>query len=65
MNIISIELPDASYNKMKEKAAELGFPLEELVKISVEDFLRHPDDQFKRIVDEILAENAELYRRLA
>jgi hypothetical protein len=38
---------------------------EELILLSIDDMLSHPDEEFKKIVHEIMEENAELYRRLA
>ena len=65
MNTVSVELTDERYLKLNEKAKELGVPTVELVRISIDDLLRHPDEKLRHIVDEILKENAELYRRLA
>ncbi len=65
MNTISIALSDQRLSRLEEKASELGMTKEELVILSIDDMLRHPDEEFKRLVDEIMEENAELYRRLA
>ncbi len=65
MNTISIALSDQRLSRLEEKASELGMTKEELVILSIDDMLRHPDEEFKRLVEEIMEENAELYRRLA
>jgi hypothetical protein len=65
MSTISIALSDQRLAKLEEKASELGMTKEELVILSIDDMLSHPDEEFKKIVDEVMEENAELYRRLA
>ena len=65
MNTISIALSEQRLSRLEEKASALGMTKEELVILSIDDMLRHPDEEFKRLVDEIMEENAELYRRLA
>jgi hypothetical protein len=65
MNSITIALSDERVSKLQEKATELGMTKEELILLSIDDMLSHPDEEFKKIVHEIMEENAELYRRLA
>lgn len=65
MNTITIALSDERLSKLQKKATELGMTKEELVLLSIDDMLSYPDEEFKKIVDEIMEENAELYRRLA
>lgn len=65
MNTLSIALSDQQRSQLEEKASALGMTKEKLVLLSIEDILNHPDEEFKKIVDEVMEENAELYRRLA
>jgi hypothetical protein len=48
--------------RLKEMAARLGLSPEELVRVSVEELLARPDEEFERAVDYVLKKNAELYR---
>ena len=65
MSELTITLPDNCYLKLVETAAGLGLTPEELVRVSIEEWLTQPDDTFEEIIDYILHKNAELYRRLA
>ncbi len=65
MTTITISLPDDRLLKLKEAAAHLGVAPEELVRVSIEELLTRPEEDFNRAVDYVLRKNAELYRRLA
>ena len=65
MTTITIGLPDERALRLKEMAARLGLSPEELVRVSVEELLARPDEEFERAVDHVLKKNDELYRRLA
>jgi len=62
---ITIDLPDERAKRLKEMASRLGVSPEELVRVSVEELLARPDEEFERAVDYVLKKNSELYRRLA
>lgn len=61
----TITISDDRLLKLKEMAARLKLTPEELVRLSIEDLLAHPEDTFKRAVDYVLSKNSDLYRRLA
>jgi predicted transcriptional regulator len=65
MTTLTIGLSDDRATRLKEMAARLGVSPEELVRVSVDELLARPDEDFKRAVDYVLKKNAELYRRLA
>jgi len=65
MSTITIVLPDDRVQKLEELANRFQVPLEELVRVSVEELLTRPEDQFQRALDYVLNKNAELYQRLA
>jgi hypothetical protein len=65
MATITIGLPDERALRLKEMAARFGISPEELVRVSVEELLARPDEEFERVMDYVLKKNAELYRRLA
>lgn len=65
MTTITITLPDERLRKLKEVANRFSIEPEELVRVSVEELLNRPDEEFRRALEYILNKNAELYRQLA
>lgn len=65
MTTITIDLPSESLQKLQEMALKFGVSMEELVLVSVEDLLTHPEEQFRKAAQYVLKKNAELYKRLA
>ncbi|MCC6298037.1 MAG: DNA-binding protein [Anaerolineales bacterium] len=65
MTTITIELPNERLQKLQEMAAKFGVSTEELVRVSVEDMLTQPEEQFRQAAEYVLKKNSELYRRLA
>lgn len=65
MTTLTISLPDDRLQKLKEIAMRLNIAPEELVRISIEELLTRPEEEFQRVLDYVLNKNAELYRRLA
>jgi hypothetical protein len=51
--------------KLQELAERFRIAPEELVRVSLEDLLTRPLDEFQKIVERVLSKNAELYKRLA
>lgn len=60
-----IELSDQQFQALQDLAQKLGIAPEELLRISIEDWLNHPRSDFSQSVDYVLHKNAELYERLA
>jgi predicted transcriptional regulator len=65
MTTITIELPSERMQKLQELALKLGISMEELVRVSVEDMLTQPEEQFRKAAQHVLNKNTELYKRLA
>lgn len=65
MSSITIDLPDAHLLKLREIAGRLGMSPEDLARMSIEELLAQPEEDFERAADYVLKKNAELYRRLA
>jgi len=62
---ITIALSEERAKRLQELASRFHIAPEELVRVSVEELLARPDDQFQQALDRVLKKNAELYRRLA
>ena len=65
MSSITINLPDEQLLKLREIANRLGVSVEDLARMSIEELLAQPEEDFERAADYVLKKNAELYRRLA
>ncbi|HEX8847811.1 MAG TPA: hypothetical protein VF791_24435 [Pyrinomonadaceae bacterium] len=65
MSSITIHLSDEHLLKLKEVAERLRLSPEDLARISIEELLARPEENFERAADYVLKKNAELYRRLA
>lgn len=64
MTALTINLPDERMLTLQERAEELGVTPEELVRVSVEELLSRPEDDFKNALNYVLRKNADLYKRL-
>ena len=62
---ITIDLSDSQFQKLQDLARVHGIPAEALLRISIEDWLSSPKDDFTQAAEYVLKKNAELYRRLA
>ncbi len=65
MSSITINLLEEQLVKLRELDSRLGISPEELARLSVEELLSQPDEEFEQAADYVLRKNAELYRRLA
>lgn len=65
MATLTITLSKATLTQLREKAERLHIAPEDLIRISLEELLSRPDEDFQRAVAYVLRKNAELYRRLA
>jgi len=65
MTHITISLPDDRLERLREIAARFKVDPEELVRVSIEELLARPEEEFRQALDYVLRKNAELYRRLA
>jgi predicted transcriptional regulator len=65
MTTITIALPDDRLEKLEEVARRFRITPEDLVRVSVEDLLSQPEEDFQHALEYVLRKNAELYNRLA
>jgi predicted transcriptional regulator len=65
MSSITIDLSPERLRELEELAARLGVRPEELARLSVEELLTRPDEEFERAADRVIRKNEDLYRRLA
>ena len=65
MATVTITLPEEQLAQLKEKAKRYQVTPEELLRVSLEELLTRPDEDFQQAMEHVLTKNAELYRRLA
>ena len=65
MATLTITLPEKQFRALEEKSARLNITPEEFALLGVDDAISRPDEEFQKIMKEVLKEYAELYRRLA
>jgi hypothetical protein len=65
MTNITISISDDRMQKLREKANHFQVAPEELVRVSLEDLLMRPEEDFRQALEYVLNKNAELYQRLA
>ena len=65
MSTITIPLSEEALQRLKERAADAQVSPDELVRASVEEWSKRPQEDFLRAANYVLEKNATLYRRLA
>lgn len=62
---LTLSITEDRFAKLKDIATRLDITPEDLVRVSIDELLSRPDEDFQTAVDYVLKKNAELYRRLA
>lgn len=65
MNRITVTIPDDRLSKLQEIAARFQITPEDLVRVSIDELLARPEEDFRQAAEYVLNKNSELYRRLA
>ena len=65
MTDITISISDDRMQKLREKASRFQVAPEDLVRVSLEDLIARPEEDFRQALAYVLSQNAERYRRLA
>jgi antitoxin FitA len=65
MSSITISLREEKLLQLQEVASRLGVSVEVLARLSLEELLAEPDEQFETAAAYVLKKNQDLYRRLA
>lgn len=64
MTMLTIPISDERLQKLKAVAARHQLEPEELIQISIDELINHPEEAVIDAMDYVLNKNAELYRRL-
>jgi hypothetical protein len=62
---LSIDLNEVQIGLLRQTAAKLGVPVEDLARAAVSDLLVAEDDEFAEAARRVLEKNKELYKRLS
>lgn len=62
---VAIELTASQATLLRQQAARLGVPAEELARAAVVDLLTTRAEDFGAAAEHVVRKNAELYKRLA
>ncbi|MDP1767181.1 MAG: ribbon-helix-helix protein, CopG family [Nitrospirota bacterium] len=65
MATLTISLSDEEMRRLEELSKREGLTVEQIVRLSVCDFIGQPNDVFHAAAKRALEKNAELYRRLS
>lgn len=65
MSSITIDISEERLAELRKIAAGFNISPAELARISIEELLAQPDEQFDRVAKYVLEKNAALYGRLA
>jgi antitoxin FitA len=65
MTTITVSISDDRMQKLRERATLYHVAPEELVRVSLDDLLARPEEDFRQAVEYVLNKNTELYQRLA
>jgi predicted DNA-binding protein len=65
MATLTISLSDEEMRRLEVLGKREGLTVEQIVRLSVCDFIGQPDDAFHAAAKRVLEKNAELYRRLS
>ena len=65
MSTLTIAMSEERLRKLEEIAQRYQIAPEELVRVSIEELLSLPEEDFRQALDLVLNKNAELYKRLA
>ena len=62
---IVLQLDEAQYRRLQDRASELNIDPHDLAKAAINDLVSKPADDFERAATAVLNKNRELYRRLS
>ena len=64
MSTITVTVSDDRLAKLKEIAGRFNILPEDLMRVSIDELLTRPKEDFEKAAEHVLNKNSELYRRL-
>lgn len=65
MVTITVTLSEDRLQKLQNLAKQLNIPVEELLRVSFEELIARPQEDFQKALEYVLETYKELYKRLA
>jgi hypothetical protein len=65
MATITISISEENLVQLKEVAAKYAVKPEDLLRLSLDELLKRPENDFRNALSKVASKNQELYRRLA
>jgi antitoxin FitA len=65
MITITVTLSEDRLQKLQDLAKQFNIPMEELLRVSFEELVARPQEDFQKALEYILDKNKDLYQRLA
>lgn len=65
MVTITVTLSEDRLQKLQNLARQFNIPAEELLRVSFEEFIARPQEDFQKALEYVLEKNKEIYKRLA
>ena len=65
MATLTISLSDEEMRRLEVLGTREGLTVEQMVRLSIHDFIGQPDDAFHAAAKRVMEKNADLYRRLS
>jgi predicted transcriptional regulator len=65
MVTITVTLSEDRLQKLQRLAKQFNIPTEELLRVSLEELIARPQEDFQKALKYVLEKNKELYKKLA
>ena len=65
MATVTVSLSDEEMRRLEELSKREGLTVEQMVGLSIRDFIGQPDESFLAAAKRVMEKNSELYRRLS
>jgi len=65
MVTITVTVSEDRLQKLQDLAKQFNIPTEELLRVSLEELVARPQEDFQKALEYVLEKNKELYQRLA
>lgn len=65
MEELRITLSEEQMKQLRDAASRMGVDIEDIVRVSLDDLLSRPSEDFEKAAARVLEKNRDLYKRLA
>lgn len=65
MVTVTVTLSEDRFEKLQNLATQFNIPVEQLLRVSVEELIARPQEDFQKALEYVLETYKELYKRLA